>query len=275
MNPNELRKLAAEGRYDSPTAGICHGYVQANLVALPEQYAGDFAEFCRINPQPCPLLETVGPGSYLTSRLAKSADLRTTIPRYLIWQDGRVVCEASDIRQYYREDLVFFLLGCSFSFEQALLAAGIHLHHVEEGRNVSMYNTTIPLHPAGPFSGNMVVSMRPIHHRLVARACAITAHYPEVHGEPVHIGYPELIGIDNIDCADFGDTVAIRPDEVPVFWACGVTPQNALVRARLPFAVTHAPGYMFVGDISNDDFAHCWLTAHPSQEPNILPGERS
>lgn len=261
MNPTEFRKFSAAGRFNSPTAGICNGYVQANLVVLPEQYAADFEQFCRLNPQPCPLLEKVGPGSYLTGKLADSADLRTTIPKYLIWQDGRISCETTDIRQYYREDLVFFLLGCSFSFEQALLGAGIHLRHVEEGRNVSMYNTNITLRPAGPFVGNMVVSMRPIPHRLVAKACAITAHFPEVHGEPVHIGYPELIGIDNIGCADYGDTVEIRPDEVPVFWACGVTPQNVLVRARLPFAITHAPGCMFVGDVLNDNFARCSLMA--------------
>ena len=257
MNPSQFRQLSAEGRYESPTAGVCNGYVQANLVVLPERYAADFAEFCRINPQPCPLLEQVGPGDYRTARLADSADLRTTIPRYLVWQDGRIFAETRDIRQYYREDLVFFLLGCSFSFEQALLEAGIPMRHIAEGKNVSMYDTTIELNPVGPFAGNMVVSMRPVPHHLVAKACAITAHFPEVHGAPVHIGYPELIGIDNIGKPDYGDPVDIHPGEVPVFWACGVTPQNVLAKAGLPFAITHAPGYMFVGDIKNDDFARC------------------
>lgn len=261
MNPHEFRKLSAAGKYDSPTAGICNGYVQANLVVLPEQHAADFAEFCRLNPQPCPLLEKIGPRNHLTSRLANSADMLTSIPRYLVWKDGRVFEETPDIRHYYRDDLVFFLLGCSFSFEETLVRAGISLRHIDEGKNVSMYDTNIELRPAGPFSGKMVVTMRPIHHRLVAKACAITAHFPDVHGEPVHVGDPELIGIKNIGRADYGDTVEIRPGEIPVFWACGVTPQNALVEARLPFAITHAPGYMFVGDALNRDFARCSLMA--------------
>ena len=263
VNPSQFRQLSAEGRYESPTAGVCNGYVQANLVALPERYAVDFAEFCRLNPQPCPLLEQVGPNNHLTSKLANSADLLTTIPKYLVWKDGRVLAETPDIRQFYRDDLVFFLLGCSFSFEEALSRAGIPLRHLAEGKNVSMYNTNIELNPAGPFSGNMVVTMRPIHHRLVAKACAITAHFPDVHGEPVHVGDPELIGIEEIGRADYGDTVEIRPGEIPVFWACGVTPQNVLVKARLPFAITHAPGYMFVGDVLNKDFARCsFLGSH-------------
>lgn len=261
MNPHTFRELSAAGKYDLPTAGICNGYVQANLVVLPEKYAADFEEFCRINPRPCPLLEKVGPKNHLTNFLANSADLLNTIPRYLVWKDGHIFEETSDVRQYYQDDLVFFLLGCSFSFEQALTRAGIPLRHLTEGKNVSMYNTNIKLLPAGPYSGNMVVSMRPIHHRLVAKACAITAHFPEVHGEPLHVGYPELIGINNIGRADYGDTIEIHPDEVPVFWACGVTPQNVLAKARLPFAITHAPGYMFVGDVLNKSFARCSLMA--------------
>lgn len=265
MNPSQFRQLSAEGRYESPTAGVCNGYVQANLVALPERYAADFAEFCRLNPQPCPLLEQVGPEDYRTARLADAADLRITIPKYLVWRNGRVFAETRDIRQHYRDDLVFFLLGCSFSFEEALLEAGIPLRHIEEGKNVSMYDTSIELQPVGPFAGNMVVSMRPIPYRLVAKACAITAHFPGVHGEPVHIGYPEMIGIDNISKPDYGDPADIHPGEVPVFWACGVTPQNVLAKAGLPFAITHAPGYMFVGDVKNDDFARCsFIGSHSS-----------
>jgi uncharacterized protein YcsI (UPF0317 family) len=235
--------------------------VQANLVVLPETYAGDFEEFCKQNPKPCPLLEKVGPGNHLTGILADSADLLTTIPRYRVWKDGQIVSETPDIRQFYRDHLVFFLLGCSFSFEESLIRAGIHLRHIDEGKNVSMYDTNIELHPVGPFSGKMVVTMRPIHHRLVAKACAITAHFQDVHGEPVHVGDPELIGIKNIGRADYGDTVIIHPDEIPVFWACGVTPQNVLVKARLPFAITHAPGFMFVGDLLNSDFARCSFLA--------------
>jgi len=259
MLPNELRKEVAAGRFSGQTAGVCEGFIQANLVVLPELYAADFEEFCRRNPKPCPLLEKVGPGSHLTAKIADNADLLDTIPGYLVWQHGHIVERTADIRGYYRDDLVFFLLGCSFSFEQALINQGITLRHITEGKNVAMYNTTIELAPAGPFAGTMVVSMRPIHHRLVARACAITAHFPEVHGEPVHVGYPEMIGIEDISRADYGDSIDILPGEIPVFWACGVTPQNVLIQAKLPFAITHAPGLMFVGDLENVRFARCSL----------------
>ena len=254
MTPFELRELAARGEFASPTAGYCEGYVQANLVALPEKYAQDFEAFCRKNPKPCPLLEVVGPGTALTSRLADGTDLRKTIPRYRVWRDGRVQQETQDVTALYQEDLVFFLLGCSFSFESALMQAGIGLRHVEEQCNVSMYNTNIELESVGVFTGNMVVSMRPIQYHRVIDACLITAHYPEVHGAPVHVGYPHLIGIADLQSPDYGDSVSIHPDEIPVFWACGVTPQNVLVHARLPFAITHAPGHMFVGDLKNADF---------------------
>ncbi len=255
MTPAELRRLSAEGKFDRPTAGFCDGFVQANLVALPEKWAGDFEAFCRKNPKPCPLLEIVGPGTTRTARLAPGADLLHVIPRYRVWVEGSLREEVADIGHVYRPDLVFFLLGCSFSFEEALMRAGIRLRHVEEKKNVSMYRTTIPLEPVGPFRGGMVVSMRPIHRAQVARACVITARYPEVHGEPVHVGYPEMIGIHDLSRPDYGDPVAIREEEIPVFWACGVTPQNVLLEAKLPFAVTHAPGYMFVSDLKNEDFA--------------------
>ncbi len=255
MTPATLRSLSAEGKFDQPTAGYCDGYVQANLVALPEKYAADFERFCRVNPKPCPLLEIVGPGTTLTATLAQGADLINTLPRYRIWIDGKNRHEVSEISRFYRPDLVFFLLGCSFSFEDALIKAGISLRHVDDAKNVSMYRTNIPLTAVGPFHGEMVVSMRPIHRTQVARSCIITGRYPDVHGEPIHVGYPEMIGIKNIDQTDYGDAVKIKKNEIPVFWACGVTPQNVLVKAGLPFAITHAPGYMFVGDRKNDDFA--------------------
>ncbi len=254
MTPKELRLLSARGKFNQHTAGFCEGYVQANLVVVPEIYSNDFKRFCKENPKPCPLLEVVGPGGHHTMKLAENADLLDTIPLYLIWKNGKVCDEIVQIHDYYSDDLVFFLLGCSFSFEQALVESGIRLRHIEEKKNVAMYNTNIPLKPSGPFSGNMVVSMRPIHHSLVPLACLVTGRYPGVHGEPVHIGYPEMIGIRNVDQPDFGDSVEIRPDEIPVFWACGVTPQNVLMQAGLPFAITHAPGFMFVGDMRNDNF---------------------
>ncbi len=254
MTPVALRTRSAEGSFDQPTAGFCDGYVQANLVVLPEAYSADFETFCRKNPKPCPLLEVIGPGAYQTQKLAKSADLTNTIPRYRVWKQGRIHAEVQDVKDYYRKDLVFFLLGCSFSFEEALIKSGIQLRHVEQKRNVSMYRTNIPLQPSGPFKGRMVVSMRPIHHRDVARACMVTGRFPNVHGEPIHVGYPEMIGINDLGRVDYGDPVTIGDKEIPVFWACGVTPQNVLLQAGIPFAITHAPGYMFVGDMRNEDF---------------------
>ncbi len=255
MTPAELRALAAQSAFDKPTAGLCNGYVQANMVVLPEANAADFEAFCRANPKPCPLLEIVGPGTSRTTKLAPGADLNDTLPRYRVWIDGENRHEVPDITSFYRSDLVYFLLGCSFSFEEALIEDGIHLRHIQESKNVSMYRTNLPLAGVGPFQGEMVVSMRPIHRSQVARACIITGRYPEVHGEPIHIGYPEMIGIADLAQPDYGDAVSIKADEIPVFWACGVTPQNVLVRARLPFAMTHAPGFMFVSDIKNADYA--------------------
>lgn len=254
MAPQELRVQIATGEFDSPTPGYCKGHVQANLVALPEAYATDFETFCRKNPKPCPILEIVGPGKVHTSRLADGADLRDTLPRYKIWRNGIPSDEVMHIHDVYLEDLVFFLLGCSFSFEAALMRAGIHLRHVEEGKNVAMYDTMLDLEGVGVFQGDMVVSMRPIHRERVVDACQISAHYPEVHGAPVHIGYPEMIGIADIMHPDYGDSIKILEEEIPVFWACGVTPQNVLRRAKLPFAITHSPGHMFVSDLKDEDF---------------------
>ena len=254
MTANELRAAIERGEFDAPTTGYCPDNVQANLVALPREYADDFEQFCKENPKPCPLLEKVGPNSSLTSALADGADLKRCIARYKIFVDGVPSQEVKGIGEFYRDDFVFFLLGCSFSFEDALIKAGIPLRHIEEKKNVSMYTTNIPLASAGPFKGEMVVSMRPIPAERVVDACVITAHYPGVHGAPVHVGYPELIGISDIGNPDYGDPVDILPGEIPVFWACGVTPQNALLQAKLPIAVTHAPGYMFVGDARNADY---------------------
>lgn len=254
MTANELRAAIQRGEFDAPTTGYCPDNVQANLVALPLAYADDFERFCKQNPKPCPLLEKVGPNSSLTSALADGADLKRCIARYKIFVEGVLSQEVKDIGEFYQDDFVFFLLGCSFSFEDALIKAGIPLRHIQEKKNVSMYTTNIPLASAGPFKGEMVVSMRPIPAERVVDACVITAHYPGVHGAPVHVGYPELIGISDLAKPDFGDPVDIFPGEIPLFWACGVTPQNALRQAKLPIAVTHAPGYMFVGDARNEDY---------------------
>ena len=255
MTPAELRALSAAGKFDEPTAGCCSGFVQANLAAFPQEYATDFEAFCRANPQPCPLLEIIGPGNTVSNKLAPGADILDTIPRYLIWHNGVCREEVQSIRSLATEDMVFFLLGCSFSFEEALQEEGIALRHLEEKKNVAMYKTNIPLASAGVFEGEMVVSMRPIPDNQVELATKTTALYPEVHGAPVHSGNPAKIGIENIEQPDYGEFVEIKENEIPVFWACGVTPQNVLRKAKLPFAITHAPGFMFVSDLKNKDYA--------------------
>lgn len=149
-----------------------------------------------------------------------------------------------------------FLIGCSFSFEGELLEASVPVRHIEEGRNVPMYLTSIPSKPAGIFRGNMVVSMRPLPYDQIVKAVLVTGSMPKVHGAPIHIGDPAAIGIADIDRPDFGDAVTIHPGEVPVFWPCGVTPQAALMASKPAFAITHAPGHMLVTDVKNIDLKY-------------------
>ncbi len=255
MTPEEFRALSAAGKCEKPTAGCCPGFVQANLAAFPQEYALDFEAFCRANRQPCPLLEVIGPGTSISKKLAPGADVRDVIPQYQIWHDGVCTETVQNLRGIDTTDFVYFLLGCSFSFEEALLEAGIRLRHIEQKKNVAMYRTTIPLESVGIFSGTMVVSMRPIPHHQVELASRITGRFPDVHGAPVHVADPEKIGIVTINEPDYGEFVEIKEDEVPVFWACGVTPQNVLRNVKLPLAITHAPGFMFVSDIKNSDYA--------------------
>ncbi|MCK5517153.1 MAG: putative hydro-lyase [Desulfobulbaceae bacterium] len=255
MTPEALRNKSAAGTFEKPTAGYCPGYVQANLAAFPGRYAADFESFCQKNPKPCPLLEVIGPVSSHSEKLAQGADIRDVIPRYQIWRNGVSTEAVQNIRAFDTSGFVYFLLGCSFSFEEALIEEGISLRHINEQKNVAMYRTNIPLVPVGLFSGTMVVSMRPIPLRQVDLAGRITGMYPEVHGAPVHAGDPQHIGVVDINKPDYGESVEIKENEVPVFWACGVTPQNVLRKAKLPFAITHAPGFMFVSDIKNKDYA--------------------
>lgn len=249
----EVRRAIREGLYRGPTAGLCPERFQANLVVLPREWAFDFLLFCTRNPKPCPLVDVTDPGDPVPRRVAPTADLRTDLPRYLVWERGKRVAELSDVRDLWRDDLVSFLLGCSFSFEKELSRSGIPLRHVEEGKNVPMFRTNLPMEPSGPFEGTMVVSMRPIPAGLVSKAVLITSRYPKAHGEPLHIGCPESIGIEDLSRPDFGDPVSVREGEVPVFWACGVSPQVALERARVPFAITHAPGHMLICDALEAD----------------------
>lgn len=235
-----------------PTASVAPGFAQANLVVLPVSAAGEFAAFARVNPGPCPLLDVTEPGSART-RLAPGADLRTDLPAYRVWEDGACVAEPDEVTAFWRDDLVAFLTGCSFTFERALVAAGVPVRHAELGSNVPMFVTSRPCRPAGRFAGPLVVSMRPVPDDLVATAAAVTARYPAAHGAPVHAGDPAVLGIADLARPDFGDPVPLREGDVPVFWACGVTPQVALAGARIPFAITHAPGHMFVTDVPETD----------------------
>jgi uncharacterized protein YcsI (UPF0317 family) len=236
------------------TAGWAMGYAQANLVVLPQDFAFDFLLFTQRNQQACPVLDVTDPGSPLTV-LAPGADLRTDLPAYRVWERGECVSEAADVTSFWRGDLVAFLLGCSFTFERALLAAGVPVRHIEQGGNVPMFITSRPCRPAGRFSGPLVVSMRPIPADLVATAVQVTSRYPAVHGAPVHIGSPAALGIADLAKPDFGDPVTSQDSDVPVFWACGVTPQLALASGRPPIAITHAPGHMFITDTLDRAYA--------------------
>jgi uncharacterized protein YcsI (UPF0317 family) len=245
--PAEARQRYRDGLV-APTTGWAAGFTQANMVILPQDWAFDMLLFGQRNPQPVPLLDVTDPGA-TASRLAPGADLRTDVPRYRVWRDGELVAEPTDVTNLWRDDLVTFLIGCSFSFETALLAAGVPIRHVDQGRNVSMFRTKLDCRPAGRLSGPLVVSMRPIPASQVVTAVQVTERMPEVHGAPVHIGVPEALGITDVSTPDYGDPVHFEDGDVAVFWACGVTPQAALMSSKPPFAITHAPGYMFVTDV--------------------------
>jgi len=251
----EVRKEIRLGKWTHPTPGIAYGYTQANLVILPVKYAMDFFIFCQRNPKPCPVLDVCEPGKFTPILTAPSADIRTDIPKYRLYKKGVMVEEVNDILNLWSDDLVSFLLGCSFTFEKALSDAGIPIRHIEENRNVPMYITNIECVPAGIFNGPMVVSMRPIAEELVEKAISITSRFPRVHGAPIHVGDPAKIGIKDISKPDFGDLVSIKKGEIPVFWACGVTPQAAVMRVKPELVITHAPGHMFITDIKDDDLA--------------------
>jgi uncharacterized protein YcsI (UPF0317 family) len=247
-----VRAACRGGALDGQTSGLAPGFAQANLVVVPAEWARDFHDFCLHNPKPCPLLDVTEPGNPIPTHVAPSADLRTDLPRYRIWKNGALADEVTDIRSLWRDDFACFLIGCSFTFEAALLRAGIPVRHLELGVNVSMYRTNQPCVSCGVFQGPLVVSMRPLKPADAIRAIEITARYPESHGAPVHLGFPEQIGIADLARPDYGDPVPIHDDELPVFWACGVTPQAVLQAARLPLAITHSPGCMFVTDVRDE-----------------------
>lgn len=249
------RRTIRNGEWAGHTSGLAEGHVQGNVVILPKALADDFLRFCQRNPKPCPLLAVSEVGQPQLPSLGADVDIRTDVPRYRVWQRGEIVAEPTDIRELWRDDLVSFVIGCSFSFEQALLEAGLPVRHIEQDRNVPMYRTNIATAEAGPFKGPMVVSMRPMRAAAAIRAIQVTSRFPDVHGAPVHLGDPAQIGILDIAKPDYGDAVDILPGELPVFWACGVTPQAAIVNARPEFCITHSPGAMLITDLLNQQLA--------------------
>lgn len=255
MTPTEFRKKVRNNEYQKPTAGMCPGYAQTNLIVLPWEDAYDFLLFAQRNPKPIPILEVTEVGSRELQALGNDIDVATDFPKYRIYRNGKMIDEYLSVVDFWREDLVSFLIGCSFSFEDLLVDAGIEIRHITEKANVPMFNTNIPLKQAGKFSGNMVVSMRPIKSSQIATAVNVTNRLPGVHGAPIQIGNPAEIGIYDLANPDYGDAVTINENEIPVFWACGVTPQAAVMASKPKFAITHSPGHMLITNISNKDLS--------------------
>ena len=253
--PSVQARRAYRGGAVASTAGVANGFVQGNLAILPEKLAASFHRFCQLNPKPCPIIGMSEVGEPRIPSLGIDLDIRTDIPGYRVWRDGEVVDEPTDIMAHWRDDLVVFVLGCSFSFEEALMADDLPIRHIERNVRVPMYRTNIACAPSGPFAGPMVVSMRPYKPAQAIRAVQITSRFPAVHGAPVHLGHPHSIGIADITKPDYGDPVPVADDEIPVFWACGVTPQAVIAAAKVPFAITHAPGFMLVTDLLNKQMA--------------------
>ena len=253
--PRMIRERIRKRDWTGPTTGLAPAHAQANLVILERKYAFDFLLFCVRNPKPCPVLEVLEAGEVEPRRIAPGADIRSDLPLYRIWRKGQLQEEVAEIASFFNDNMATFLLGCSFSFEGALLGAGIPVRNIEEGKNVSMYITNRKCEDAGPFSAPLVVTMRPVPHELVSRAVQITSRYASVHGAPIHVGDPKVLGIDDLDVPDFGDPVTIRDGETPVYWACGVTSSLAVLSAGLELCITHAPGHMFVSDVLNESLA--------------------
>lgn len=252
MGPRAARQAFRDG-LSVPTSGWSPGYTQANLITVPLAYAYDVLLFTQRNPKPCPVLDVTDVGA-VTTVLGEEIDLRTDFPGYRVYRDGAVVDEPTDVVDHWRDDLVSFLIGCSFTFEDALERGGVPVRHRQAGTNVPMYRTSIKARSAGRMSGPTVVSMRSIPASQIVRAVEITSRFPTMHGSPVHVGDPGEIGIVDVDRPDYGDAPIVAPGDVPVFWACGVTPQAAVAAARLPFAIAHAPGQMLITDISDDQW---------------------
>lgn len=251
--PKDVRALIAQEKITSQTSGMCSGYAQGNLCILPKKYAYDFLLFCQRNPKSCPLLEVTDTGERILKTCASGSDIATDIPKYRVWQNGTMIAEPLNVKDFWRDDLVSFIIGCSFSFESLLMENGIDVRNISQNCNVPMYLTNIETQRAGIFGGKMVVSMRPIPYSQIVKSVTVTARMPRVHGSPIHIGNPEAIGIKDLSKPDFGDAVKINDGEVPVFWCCGVTPQSVVMTSKPEFCITHSPGHMLITDLKNAD----------------------
>jgi uncharacterized protein YcsI (UPF0317 family) len=249
LSVSQIRGHIRKGLYSGQTAGLAAGYLQGNLAILPLAHALDFFRFCQRNPKPCPLVGVSDTGNPDMFTLGHDIDIRTDVPRYNIYRNGELFEQRTDVTDLWTDDLVAFVLGCSFSFEEALVNEGIGIRHIDENKTVPMFRTNLATISAGPYGGNMVVSMRPMSPANAIRACAITARFPHAHGKPVHVGDPATIGIANLDTPDWGDPTSFEDGEIPVFWACGVTPQVAIQSAKPPLCITHSPGHMLISDI--------------------------
>lgn len=255
LTPKQAREMIRAGQWIKPTAGLADGYIQANLAVLPAELAFEFLLFCQRNPKSCPIIDVTETGSGIPALSAPDGNIKTDIPKYLVYRNGVLAEERTEVTDLWDSNMVGFLIGCSFTFEHALQQNGIGIRHIEEDCNVPMYKTNIPTVKAGRFSGPTVVSMRPMSRSDAIRAVQVTSRFPSVHGAPVHIGRPEEIGIADINRPDFGDRVTIKDGEVPVFWACGVTPQAVAMEVKPDIMITHAPGHMFITDLKNEQFS--------------------
>ncbi len=246
-----VREAIRNGTYQGHTAGLAKGCLQANLVIVEDVYALDFMRYCQRNPKPCPLVGVSDNGNPMMTTLGADIDIRTDVPSYNIYRNGQLTESCGDITHLWQDNMVAFALGCSFTFEHAILQASFPLWHIDNNRTVPMFKTAIQTVKAGQFSGPMVVSMRAIPASRLDEIKAISARFPLAHGAPVHWGDPAAIGIYDVTAPDWGDPSPVERGEVAVFWACGVTPQAAIMRAELPLCITHKPGQMLITDISD------------------------
>lgn len=249
---SDQRAAIRSGDYRAHTAGLGQGFLQANLAIMPEAYALDFMRYCQRNPKPCPLTGVSDTGNPRMLTMGRDIDIRTDVPAYNIYRDGKLESSVSDIVNIWRDDLVAFALGCSFTFEHALMRAGVPVWHIQHNSTVPMFRSSTDTVPAGPFSGKMVVSMRAVPQDRVNEVIEISRRFPLAHGAPIHCGDPAEIGISDVSKPEWGDAAPVGPDQVPVFWACGVTPQVAIEAARLPLCITHKPGHMLITDVAED-----------------------